>query len=48
MLVFDNSSPMKKPAHFILLDWREGRIAAIRDFLFAPYATEVVDLVRPA
>jgi RNA polymerase sigma-70 factor (ECF subfamily) len=48
MLVFDNSSPMKKPAHFVLLDWREGRIAAIRDFLFAPYATEVVDWVRLA
>jgi RNA polymerase sigma-70 factor (ECF subfamily) len=48
MLVFDNSSPMKKPAHFVLLDWREGRIAAIRDFLFAPYTSEVVDWVRLA
>lgn len=28
----------------VLLDWREGRIAAIQDFRFAPYVTESVVL----
>ncbi|QPC94637.1 sigma-70 family RNA polymerase sigma factor [Mesorhizobium sp. INR15] len=45
MLVFD-SGAMEKPAHFVLVDWRKDRIAAIRDFLFAPYALESVDWVR--
>lgn len=44
MLVFDGASPL--PAHFVLLDWREDEIAAIRDFLFAPYVLEAVDWVR--
>lgn len=46
MLVFDNAGSMERPAHFILLDWRESRIVAIRDFLFAPYAIEAVDWAR--
>jgi RNA polymerase sigma-70 factor (ECF subfamily) len=46
MLVFDKTGPMEKPAHFVLIDWRENRIAAIRDFLFAPYALEAADWVR--
>ena len=33
-------------AHFILIDWSGDRIAAIRDFLFAPYALEGLDWVR--
>ncbi len=45
MLVFE-SGAMEKPAHFVLVDWRNGRIAAIRDFLFAPYALESVDWVQ--
>jgi RNA polymerase sigma-70 factor (ECF subfamily) len=45
MLVFDRDA-MEKPSHFVLVDWREDRIAAIRDFLFAPYALEAVDWVR--
>ncbi len=47
MLVFE-SGAMEKPAHFVLVDWRHGRIAAIRDFLFAPYALESVDWARLA
>jgi RNA polymerase sigma-70 factor (ECF subfamily) len=46
MLVFDSGGSMAKPAHFVLVDWRNDRIAAIRDFLFAPYALEAVDWVR--
>lgn len=43
LLVFDSNSPMEKPAHFILIDWRNDQIAGIRDFLFAPYVLETID-----
>ena len=46
MLVFDSTGPMERPAHFVLLGWREDRIIEIRDFLFAPYVLEAVDWVR--
>jgi RNA polymerase sigma factor (sigma-70 family) len=46
MLVFDGSGPMEKPAHFVLIDWSESRIAVIRDFLFTPYVLEAIDWVR--
>lgn len=46
MLVFAAGGSMERPAHFVLVDWDNGRIAAIRDFLFAPYALEAVDWVR--
>jgi len=45
MLVFE-SGAMEKPAYFVLVDWRNDRISAIRDFLFAPYALESVDWVQ--
>ena len=45
MLVFE-SSAMQKPAHFVLVDWRDDQISAIWDFLFAPYALEAVDWVQ--
>jgi RNA polymerase sigma-70 factor (ECF subfamily) len=43
--VFDRGA-MDRPAHFVLVDWREDKIAAIRDFLFAPYMLESADWVR--
>jgi RNA polymerase sigma-70 factor (ECF subfamily) len=46
MLVFDGTGPMERPAHFVLVDWQNDRIAAIRDFLFAPYVLEVIDWGR--
>ena len=46
MLVFDGTGPMERPAHFVLIDWSESRIIAIRDFLFAPYVLESMDWVR--
>lgn len=46
MLVFDAGGPMAAPAHFVLIDWSQERIAAIRDFLFAPYVLEAADWVR--
>jgi RNA polymerase sigma factor (sigma-70 family) len=45
MLVFA-SGAMGKPAYFVLVDWRDDHISAIRDFLFAPYAVESVDWAR--
>lgn len=45
MLVFD-SGAVDKPAYFVLVDWRDEQISAIRDFLFAPYALESADWVR--
>lgn len=46
MLVFDANGPMETPAHFVIVEWRDGRIAEIRDFLFTPYVLEGSDWVR--
>ena len=46
MLVFDETGGMERPAHFVLLDWTQDQIAAIRDFLFASYVAETADWVR--
>jgi RNA polymerase sigma-70 factor (ECF subfamily) len=46
MLVFDARGNMDRPSHFVQIDWRDGRIAGIRDFLFAPYALEAADWAR--
>lgn len=46
MLVFDTTGNMDKPAHCALIEWRDDRIAAIRDFLYAPYVLEAVGWVR--
>jgi RNA polymerase sigma-70 factor (ECF subfamily) len=46
MLVFDGRSATAEPAYFVLVDWRRDQIAAIRDFLFAPYVLEAMDWVR--
>ena len=45
MLVFEGDA-MEKPAYFVLVDWRNDQISAIRDFLFAPYVLESADWVR--
>jgi RNA polymerase sigma-70 factor (ECF subfamily) len=46
MLVFDSRGSMERPAHFVLIEWSESRIIAIRDFLFTPYVLEAADWVR--
>ena len=46
MLVFDSGVSMDRPAHFVLIDWSENRIAMIRDFLFAPYVLDAADWLR--
>jgi RNA polymerase sigma factor (sigma-70 family) len=48
MLVFDSTGSMERPAHFVLIDWQDSQIVAIRDFLFAPYALDATDWVRLA
>jgi RNA polymerase sigma factor (sigma-70 family) len=45
MLVFERGA-IETPAYFVLVDWRNDKISAIRDFLFAPYAAEAMDWVR--
>lgn len=45
MLVFDRDG-IGHPAHFVLVDWRHGQIAMIRDFLFASYALDLINWVR--
>src|SRR4029450_6895782 len=39
LLVFE-SGEERTPAYFILLDWRDDRVAGIRDFRFARYAID--------
>ncbi len=45
ILVYDANGAMDRPNHFIVFDWRSGRIHTITDFLFAPYAMEACDWV---
>jgi len=45
ILVYDSNGPMDRPNHFIVVDWRAGRIHGIADFLFAAYAMEACDWV---
>lgn len=46
MLVYDSRGPENRPAHFVVLEWKNGEVVEIKDFLFAPYAMEAVDWVR--
>jgi RNA polymerase sigma-70 factor (ECF subfamily) len=48
LLVDDPNDPAGAIRYVVLLDWRDDRIAAIRDFRFAPYVMEslVVEVVR--
>ncbi len=37
MLGYFIDPPSEQPSFFILLEWEEGRVSLIRDYLFAPY-----------
>jgi RNA polymerase sigma-70 factor (ECF subfamily) len=39
------SDPTGNAAYFIMLQWERGRVANIRDFRFARYATEGAELL---
>jgi RNA polymerase sigma-70 factor (ECF subfamily) len=45
ILVFDLHDPRGQPTSFILLDWEDGRVLSIQDFLFARYAMDGAELV---
>jgi RNA polymerase sigma-70 factor (ECF subfamily) len=44
MLVFDRHDPAGPPVYFVVLDWMDGAVTGIRDFLFARYALDGADL----
>jgi RNA polymerase sigma-70 factor, ECF subfamily len=44
VIVLDPRTPSRSPSYFILLEWAGDRLAKIRDFRFARYATEGAEL----
>jgi RNA polymerase sigma-70 factor (ECF subfamily) len=44
ILALDAADPHGAPAFFILLEWADGSVVSIRDFLFARYVTDGADL----
>jgi RNA polymerase sigma-70 factor, ECF subfamily len=46
LLVSDPRDPSRAPGYVVLLDWADGRIAAIRDFRFATYVMESLTVSR--
>lgn len=44
IIMFDPQDPSGPPRYFVLLDWENGSIVNIRDFLFAHYAIEGAEL----
>lgn len=44
ILMLDPNDGDGRPAFFILLDWAEGKVAGIRDFMFARYAMEGAEI----
>lgn len=45
ILVHDGDDPDGRLKYFILLDWADGQVVGIRDFVFARYAMEGAELV---
>jgi len=45
VLMFDPNDLAGPPTYFVLVEWRDGRVATIRDFLFARYAVESAEIV---
>jgi RNA polymerase sigma-70 factor (ECF subfamily) len=45
VLMFDPNDRAGPPTYFVLLEWRNDRVTAIRDFLFARYAMEGAEIV---
>jgi RNA polymerase sigma-70 factor (ECF subfamily) len=46
MLVYDSNQGPDRPAHFVIFDWADGAVRRIRDYLFAPYVMDGVEVVR--
>jgi len=45
ILMYRKTDPTGRPEFFILIDWKDGQVAGIRDFLFAPYVMESAEVV---
>ena len=45
ILVFDPGAPGSAPQYFILLQWSDGKVAAIRDFRHAAYAIDGAEVL---
>ena len=48
VLIFDPNDAQGPPTYFVLLDWVDGKVVAIRDFLFARYAMEGAEILALA
>ena len=46
VLVYDPANPARPPSYFVLLEWRDDRLATIRDFLYAPYVMDGAEIRR--
>jgi RNA polymerase sigma-70 factor (ECF subfamily) len=44
VLVYDRDEPADRPIYFVLLEWTDGKLAAIRDFRYARYVTEGAEI----
>lgn len=44
ILMLDPDDRAGQPAFFVLLDWEDGKVAGIRDFMFARYAMEGAEI----
>jgi RNA polymerase sigma-70 factor (ECF subfamily) len=43
LLARDPGDPAGAVRYVVLIDWRDGRIAAIRDFRYAAYVTDLLE-----
>jgi len=48
ILVYDPNEPGARPTYFVLLEWEDGKLVAIRDFRHARYAIEGAEIVEVA
>jgi RNA polymerase sigma-70 factor, ECF subfamily len=44
VVVLDPAQPAGLPVYFMLIDWRDGRLLAVRDFRYARYVVEGAEL----
>jgi RNA polymerase sigma-70 factor (ECF subfamily) len=44
MVVYDREVSLETPAYFVALDFADGRVVAVRDFLYARYAMDGVEV----
>jgi hypothetical protein len=46
ILVRHPDDPLHRVRYFILLDWTDGRVTRIRDFIHAQYVVEAADIIE--